>query len=114
MTYSKQLIGHKFCAVCGGNLFVGDGVYPPGRGGGGVVTWQRSPPGMGGNRRPWGGWTWGGGRYVVRCVLCREGFGIDFGLLRGLLGEGKLAKVRNLVWARDGQTLPQVIICPLS
>ena len=28
-TCSKQLIGHKFCVVCGGNLFVGDGVYPP-------------------------------------------------------------------------------------
>ena len=33
-TYSKQLIGHKFCIVCSGNLFLGDSVYPPGGGGG--------------------------------------------------------------------------------
>ena len=40
--YSKQLIGHKFCMICGGNLFIGNGVYPPGvggGGGGGGVTW---------------------------------------------------------------------------
>ena len=59
-TYSKQQIGHKFCVVCGGNLFVGDGVYPP-QGGGGNRHLATVPPGVGGNRRPWGGgWTWGG------------------------------------------------------
>ena len=62
-TYSKQQIGHKICVVCGGNLFVGDGVYPP-RGGGGGVTWQRFPPGWGGTVVPGGGggWTLGGGK----------------------------------------------------
>ena len=72
--YSKPLIGHKFCVVCGGNLFVGDGVYPPGGGGGegGDRHLATVPPGMGRNRRPWGGdGHGGGGRYVVRCVLCR-------------------------------------------
>ena len=54
-TYSKQQIGHKFCVVCGGNLFIGDGVYPPGGGGGGGRHLATVPPGVGGNRRPSGG-----------------------------------------------------------
>ena len=61
---SKRQIGHKFCVVCGGNLFVGNGVYPPE--GGGNRHLATVPPGVGGNRRPWGGWTWGGGRYFVQ------------------------------------------------
>ena len=67
-TYSKQQIGHKFCVVCGGNLFVGDGVYPPR---GGTVTWQRFPPGWGGTIVPGGGMDMGGGKVcvVVRLVL---------------------------------------------
>ena len=53
-TYSKQQIGHKFCVVCGGNLFVGDGVYPP-RGGGGGLLGNGSPRGGGGGMdRGWG------------------------------------------------------------
>ena len=61
-TYSKQLIGHKFCLVCGGNLFLGNGVYPPPppRGGGGHLA--TVPPGVGGNRHPWGGMDMGGGK----------------------------------------------------
>ena len=52
-TYNKQLIGDKFCVVCGGNLFVGDGVYPPGGGGGHHLA--TVSPGVGGNRRHGGG-----------------------------------------------------------
>ena len=59
-TYSKQLIGHKFCVLCGGNLFVGDGVYPP-RGGGGASLGNGSPRGGGEPSSLGGGWTWGGG-----------------------------------------------------
>ena len=63
-TYSKQLIGHKFCVVCSGNLFVGDGVYPP-PGGGGASLGNGSPRGWGGTVIPWGGGGMdiGGGRY---------------------------------------------------
>ena len=57
---SKRQIGHKFCVVCGGNLFVGDGVYPP-RGRGEPSLGNGSPPGWGGTVVPGGGWTWGGG-----------------------------------------------------
>ena len=57
---SKRQIGHKICVVCGGNLFVGDGVYPPE--GGGNRHLATVPPGLGGNRRPWGG---GGDRYEL-------------------------------------------------
>ena len=52
-TYSKQLIGHKFCVECGGNLFVGDGVYPPGLGGNRHLA--TVPPGWGGTVVPGGG-----------------------------------------------------------
>ena len=62
---SKRQIGHKFCVVCGGTLFVGDGVYPPGG-----VTSQRFPPGWGGTVVPGGGDGHGGGK--VCSVLCRE------------------------------------------
>ena len=60
--YSKQLIGHKFCVVCGGNLFVGDGVYPPPPPWGGAVTWQQFPPGWGGTVVPVGGMDMGAGK----------------------------------------------------
>ena len=58
-THSKQLIGHKFCVVCGGNLFVGDGVYPPGVEGNRHLA--TVPPGVGGDRHPLGGMDMGGG-----------------------------------------------------
>ena len=59
-TYSKQLIGHKFCVVCGGNLFVGNGVYPPGGGGGGPSL-GNVPPQGGGEPSSLGGDGHGGG-----------------------------------------------------
>ena len=69
MTYSKQLIGHKFCVVCGGNLFVGDGVYPPGLGGGVGLSLGNGPPRDGGEPSSLGGMDMGGGGKVC-CALC--------------------------------------------
>ena len=60
-TYSKQLIGHKFCVVCGGNLFDGDGVYPPG-GGGGDRHLATVPPEVGREPSSLGAMDMGGGR----------------------------------------------------
>ena len=70
-TYSKQLIGHKFCVVCGGNLFVGDGVYPP-PGGGGNCHLAMVPLGWGGTVVPggWGDGHRGGGRTYIRTNMC--------------------------------------------
>ena len=67
-TYSKQLTGHKFCIVCGGNLFVGDGVYPPRGGGGGGRHLATVPPGLGGEPSFLGG-DGHGGRKVLRSTL---------------------------------------------
>ena len=58
-TYSKQLIGHKFCVVCGINLLVGGRVY-------GSLGHGSPRGGVGGNRRPWGDWTWGGGKVLYK------------------------------------------------
>ena len=62
-TYSKQLIGHKFGIVCGGNLFVGDGVYPPWGGG---SLGNDSPRGGGGTVVPRGGMDMGDGRQTKK------------------------------------------------
>ena len=64
MTYSKQLIGHKFCVVCGGNLFVGDGVYPPG---GAEPSLGNGFPRDGGEPSSLGGMDMGGGGYFFFC-----------------------------------------------
>ena len=69
MTYSKQLIGHKFCVVCGGNLFVGDGVYPPGGGGGGSLG--NGSPRDGGESSSLGGDGHGAGKVPLVCLPCK-------------------------------------------
>ena len=51
----QQLIGHKFCVVCGGNAAVISLLAMVSIPRGGGVTWQRSPPGVGGNCCPSGG-----------------------------------------------------------
>ena len=73
-THSKQLIGHKFCVVCGGNLFIGDGVYPPRGGGGGPSLGNGSPRGGGGpsSLGGGGGHGGGGGRYAHPLPLVFE------------------------------------------
>ena len=79
-TYSKQQIGHKFCVVCSGNLFVGDGVYPPGGGGGHLAT---VPPWGGGEPSSLGGMDMGGERYMVldQLSMRARGCGPSEGLL---------------------------------
>ena len=62
-TYSKQQIGHKFCVVCGSNLFIGDGVYPPPGRGGGASLGNGSPRG-GGEPSSLGGDGHGGGEGI--------------------------------------------------
>ena len=54
-TYSKQLTGREFSPVSGLQGVVS--IPPVGGGGGGSLG--NSLPGMGGNRRPSGGWAWG-------------------------------------------------------
>ena len=96
-TYSKQQIGHQFCVVCGGNLFVGDGVYPP-RGGG--VTWQQFPPGWGGTVIP------GGGRYHNRFEAHRSGAGFP------LYRKGRLNRYQRPAWPQHTCLPPQGCVQP--
>ena len=48
-------------------MFVGDGVYPPGGGRGHHLA--TVPPGVGGNRRPWGGNGHGGGKVFLSVLF---------------------------------------------
>ena len=70
-TYSKRLTGHEFCIVCAGKWLVCSGVRPPR--GDGTVTWQQSPPRVGGGGPLYDRWGWtghgDGGGYDEACII---------------------------------------------